>query len=68
MASLNDKLNALREEIDTQSDYIQKTVEDIGQAANGKARLLAGSLKESREELAELFRKETIIMRLIENE
>ncbi|MBT3043342.1 MAG: hypothetical protein KME67_10810 [Candidatus Thiodiazotropha sp. (ex Codakia orbicularis)] len=68
MASLNDKLSDLREEIDIRSDYIQKTVIDIGQAANGKVRLLSGSLKESREELAEMFRKETILLELIDNE
>lgn len=68
MESLNDKLSDLRDEIDIQSDYIQRTVVDIGRATNGKERTLAGVLKESREELAELLRKETILMRLIENE
>lgn len=68
MESLNDKLSDLRDEIDIQSDYIQRTVVDIGRATNGQARLLSGILKSNREELAELFRKETILMRLIENE
>lgn len=68
MESLNDKLSDLRDEIDIQSDYIQKTVVDIGRATNGQVRLLSGILKSNREELAELLRKETILMELIENE
>ncbi|RLW55466.1 MAG: hypothetical protein B6D76_03530 [gamma proteobacterium symbiont of Stewartia floridana] len=66
MGNIQEKFALLREDISLQSDYIFELLFELGQASPGKARMLAGILKEARAELAELFRKETSMLRLQE--
>ncbi|MCG7863851.1 MAG: hypothetical protein AB2697_21815 [Candidatus Thiodiazotropha endolucinida] len=68
MDNLNDKLKSVEEQRVALTGQIKQLMVEIGRATKGKERTLSGVLKENRAELAELFRKQTIIMRLIENE
>ena len=68
MNELIEKLGGIREQIKQVSDSIHRTKEDLGRASLGQARTLNGALSSARSELADLIRKETIILRVQENE
>ncbi|MCU7862424.1 MAG: hypothetical protein KZQ92_00420 [Candidatus Thiodiazotropha sp. (ex Lucinoma borealis)] len=67
MSELSQKLDDVREQMKISSDYIHEVELEIGQASPGQARTLTGGLNDARGELAELVRKETILLEL-ENE